>query len=58
MSFWNFDYQAKKICVFPIAWSSKLGSVGRDFFFSKPTSMLLPLKYKNKLVSLFLTTAY
>jgi hypothetical protein len=23
----------KKICVFPIAWSSKLGSVGRDFFF-------------------------
>jgi hypothetical protein len=24
--------KAKKICVFPIAWSSKLGSVGRDFF--------------------------
>jgi hypothetical protein len=23
----------KKICVFPIAWSSKLGSVGRDIFF-------------------------
>jgi hypothetical protein len=23
----------KKKCVFPIAWSSKLGSVGRDFFF-------------------------
>jgi hypothetical protein len=32
--------QAKKKCVFPIAWSSKLGSVGRDFFFFffyKPT---------------------
>ena len=23
----------KKICVFPIAWSSNLGSVGRDFYF-------------------------
>ena len=23
----------KKICVFPIAWSSKLGSVGRDLIF-------------------------
>jgi hypothetical protein len=27
------NYKAKKnICVFPIAWSSKLGSVGQDFF--------------------------
>ena len=41
--------------VFPIAWSSKLGSVGRDFFFFfKSTSMLLPLK-SHKLVSFFLT---
>ena len=23
----------KKICVFPIVWSEKLGSVGRDIFF-------------------------
>ena len=23
----------KNMCVFPISWSSKLGSVGRDFFF-------------------------
>ena len=41
------------MCVFPIAWSSKLGSVGRDFFFFKPTSMLLPLK-SYKLVCFFL----
>jgi hypothetical protein len=51
----------KKIGVFPIAWSSKLGSVGWDcfvlFFFLKPTSMLLPLK-SWKLLSFFLTTAY
>ena len=54
-----FQLRPKKIiCVFPIAWSSKLGSVGRDFFFFfKPTSMLLPLK-SHKLVSFFLTTAY
>ena len=50
----------KNICVFPIAWSSKSGSVGRDFvfclfgFFFKSTSMLLPLK-SHKLVSFFLT---
>jgi hypothetical protein len=47
----------KKEGVFPIAWSSKLGSVGQDFFFFKPTSMLLPLK-SHKLVSFFLTIAY
>jgi hypothetical protein len=52
----------KQLCVFPIAWSSKLGLVGQDFFllfffFLKPTSMLLPLKSHN-LVSFFLTTAY
>jgi hypothetical protein len=40
-----------------IAWSSKLGSVGRDIFFFKSTSMLLPLK-SHKLVCFFLTTAY
>ena len=51
----------KKICVFPISWSSKLGSVARDFCcccfvcLLKPTSMLLPLK-SHKLVSFFLTT--
>ena len=27
-----WDKAKKKICVFPIAWSSKLGSVGQDFF--------------------------
>ena len=53
----------KKICVFPIAWSSKLGSVACRsgffffFFFYKPPSMLLPLK-SYKLVCFFLTTAY
>ena len=48
----------KKIYVFPIAWSSKLGSVGRDFFFFfKPTNMHLPLK-SHKLVCFILTTAY
>ena len=52
--------KAKKICVFPNAWSSKLGSVCWDFFFFffiKPTNMLLPLK-SHKLVCFFLTTAY
>ena len=42
--------------MFPIACSSKLGSVGRDFclfFVLKPTSMLLPLK-SPKLVSFLL----
>jgi hypothetical protein len=42
--------------VFPIAWSSKLGSVGRflcDFIY-KPTSMLLPLKSHNLFLSFLL----
>ena len=57
---WIMLGHKKKIYVFPIAWSSKLGSVGLDFFVFlvlKPTSMLLPLK-SHKLVSFFLTTAY
>jgi hypothetical protein len=55
--------KAKKIiCVFPIAWSSKLGSVGRDFFFfffetykyapsSKITQTCLFLSYYSLLIS-------
>ena len=51
--------QAKKKCVFPIAWSSKLGSVGRDFFFFffffiNLQSMLLPLKSHTHLFVPFL----
>jgi transposase len=37
--------------VFPIAWSSKLGSVGRDYyyyFFFEPTSMLLKTGSKHR----------
>ena len=48
----------KKICVFPIAWSSKLGSVGRDIFFliykyapsSKSTQTCLFLSYYSLLI--------
>jgi hypothetical protein len=33
-------YQApKKKFLFPIAWSSKLGSVGQDFFIPSPTKL-------------------
>ena len=38
--------------MFPIAWSSKLGSVGRDYyyyFFFEPTSMLLKTGSKHRL---------
>ena len=52
----HFIRPKKNICVFPIAWSSELGSVGRAFLLLlKPTSILLPLK---SLVSFFLTTAF
>ena len=52
MLFRNICFRPKKnICVFPIAWSSKLGSVGRDyyyFFFFEPTSMLLKTGSKHR----------
>ena len=63
-----FQLRPKKIiCVFPIAWSSKLGSVGRDFFFfktykyapsSKITQTCFFLSYYSLLIYLSCSTMF